>query len=835
MEAIFQQALDLPQEERPDYLRRACAGDAELEGRVRALLGSADAELPDAVDAIQQVARSVVQEKAPMAGDCIGAYRLVRKLGEGGMGAVFLAERADGLFTGTTAIKVLRTGVTGRAELAGRLRTEQRILAGLSHENVARMLDAGVTTDGAPWVVMEYVDGIPLDRYTPADAAARFDLFRQVCAAVAYAHRRLVIHRDIKPANILVTSGGRVKLLDFGIAKLLGGEEAGAGQTVTGQRLMTPGYASPEQIRGEAITTAVDIFALGVVLYELFAGRHPFRKPGATAWELERAICEVEPAPPSSVADAPAARLPRAERVDLDSIVMKALAKNPGERYATVEQLDADLARLQNGEPVTAARLTPAYRMGKFIRRNKWGVSLAAIAVLALAAVAVGMTLLSVRASRERARAERITVFLKSMFENADPNVTGGAKITLHDVLDRARGRIAAELQTDSEAAVELADTIGTAYGHLSEFDRAEALFRSEVDALRRLRGPRSLEVSKALNQLGDTERQLGHLQDAEKNLREALAIQAALLPADDIRIAQSRNNLGLVVQGQGKWAEAEPFFRAALTARFAGNEAQRLTFASNLGGALTLVARYEEAETVLRDVMARRRRLLGESHPQVIRIMQRLATLLQLRGKYGESEALAKEAAARAYQVLGEGSLDYWESTSVAGEDQRLQGRLDEAERSLQTSIAAASARLGPGADRTAYYRIELAAVWEAEGRNREARAVYAETLELFRKSGRGLIRNSLAGLGRTETALGEWEQAEAHLQEALDRQIGATGETHPEVAGILASQAELKRAEGKPAEARTLLDRAIQIDMQVLGAAHPETVELKKKFARL
>jgi serine/threonine protein kinase/tetratricopeptide (TPR) repeat protein len=834
MEEIFQMALELDASQRAAFVRANCADDESLEREILALLDSAGGTLAGASDAIRQTARSIVEERSPAPGDFIGAYRLVRKLGEGGMGAVFLAERADGIFRGTVAIKLLRWGVTGRAALAGRMRAEQRILAGLAHENVARMLDAGVDAGGAPWVVMEYVDGLPLDRFVARahpGTAARFAIFHQICGAVAYAHRRLVIHRDIKPANILVTAEGKVKLLDFGVAKWLeeSDSEGDRSLTATGQRPRTPGYASPEQIRGETATTAVDIFALGVTLYDLFAGRHPFRKPGQSQWELEHAICEAEPERPSGSAAAPARLLSRSEQLDLDSIIAKALAKNPAERYGTVEELESDIFRLQSGEPVTAARLTRRYRAGKFIRRHKLAVGLSVTAALAIIAVALGMTALAIRASREQAKSQRIASFLKGMFQNADPNVTAGAKITLRDVLDRASGGISNELNLDPDVAVDLADTIGNAYVHLSEFSRAEAMFQSEWKVVQRTRGQQSLDAAAVLTQIGDVQRTTGRLGEAEKNLQAALKIQAAVLPANDLRLSRTQNNLGLVFQSLGKWAEAEPMFRRAVAS--CTDEPQRLVFESNLGGILALEAKYEEAESVLRDVTTRRIRRLGESHPQVIRSSQKLGYVLQARGKYAESEALLQQDVATALRVLGSGSVDYWESLFTLSLAQLADGKLAEAGTSVETALDAA-AKSGQAGDRLLIYRFQLANVWLAEGKYLDSRPVFEEAAEVFRRAGRSYAPEAVLGLGRVDIALRSYSKAQAELDQAFTSEMKITGEWNPKLAAVLEAQSALKRAQGQTGESRKLLEHARQIDSQVLGDSHPHTIALTREL---
>src|SRR5262245_28756322 len=345
----------------------------------------------------------------------VGPYRLIREIGRGGMGTVLLAVRSDDAFQKRVAIKVLRRGMDTDA-IVGRFRHERQILASLEHPHIASLLDGGTTDDGLPYFVMEYVDGQLVTDYCDAkalDTTSRLELFRKICAAVQHAHQNLVIHRDIKPANVLVTSDGTPKLLDFGIAKLLNPDPGvqTLAATIAGSPLMTPEYASPEQVRGETVTTATDVYSLGVLLYELLTGRRPYDLPSRTPDEIQRVVCNSVPVRPSTVVthaassqstrdrpeiDSERTRPPDADRLrrrlagDLDNIVLKALAKEPSRRYASVDQFSEDIHRHLTGLPVIARKDTLGYRTAKFIRRNRAGVAAAALVVLALVAGLIG-------------------------------------------------------------------------------------------------------------------------------------------------------------------------------------------------------------------------------------------------------------------------------------------------------------------------------------------------------------------------------------------------------------------------------------------------------------
>ncbi len=407
IEALFERALELPDSERAGFLDQACAGDRELRSELSRLLASA----PTASESLRDV---VVAEVKMIASDAvtaqvgrrIGPFRLISLLGEGGMGAVYLAERDDAQFSQRVAIKILSRAV-GSPEAIARFRDERQILAALEHPNIVRLLDGGSTDDHLPYLVMEHIEGTTITRYAEhhqLPVRARIALVRRVCAALLYAHQNLVVHRDIKPSNILVDADGAPKILDFGIAKLLApsGSFAREARTRTGFAMFTPEYGSPEQARGDAVSTATDIYSVGAVLYELVTGTPAHRSSGS-GLEILRVICEVDPARPSAVA--PGGRR-RELAGDLDNIILKALHKEPARRYASMEQLSDDLGRWLDGLPVAARTSTMGYRARKFVRRNK-AVVVATTLVAATLIVATGVSLRQARrADQQAARAE---------------------------------------------------------------------------------------------------------------------------------------------------------------------------------------------------------------------------------------------------------------------------------------------------------------------------------------------------------------------------------------------------------------------------------------------
>ena len=438
---IFNGALEVPTDERPDFLAKACADDHEMQAEVTSLLAShhrAEPWFPD-LDATDSLSPGGEQQEAKR----IGPYRIVKRLGEGGMGTVYLAVRADREFEKQVAIKVMRADLVD-AELVNRFRGERQILAQLEHPNVARLLDGGTTDDHRPYLVMEYVEGRPIDRYCDEQELGideRLELFAKICGAVQVAHQNLIVHRDLKPANILVAADGEPKLLDFGIAKLLqpDGFPHSPIATLPGLNPMTLSHASPEQVRGQPVTTASDIYSLGVLLYQLLAGRLPYSM--ASRRDLHRMaaeICDTEAARPSSTTG-PIPRWRRRLVGDLDAIALKSLAKEPKHRYASAEQLASDLTRYRQGLPIIARSQAWRYLAGKFLRRHLLLVSAAAlIAVLTLGFIA---TLLVQRSEIERKQrgSEEVARLMVELFDNADPDRALGERLTARDLVERGR------------------------------------------------------------------------------------------------------------------------------------------------------------------------------------------------------------------------------------------------------------------------------------------------------------------------------------------------------------------------------------------------------------
>lgn len=672
----------------------------------------------------------------------IGPYRLLRPLGEGGMGEVWLAERDEPGFRRQVALKRIRRGLES-GELRRRFGIEREALARLSHRGIAQLLDGGIDAAGVPYLALEYVEGRPLVEAADAlrlDLDERLALFEEVCAAVHYAHVHLVVHRDLKPSNILLTENREVRLLDFGIAKLLdpGLQELGA--TRTALRLATPEYASPEQLAGEPVTTATDVYALGLLLYELLTGQRPFRAHEGSLTALEQAVRTLEPRRSSDTVagtrDAAAATarrsnpaaLARALRGDLDTIVATALRKEPERRYGSVERLAEDVALYRAGRPIRARPESLPYRLRKFAGRHRVAVGAAALIALLLAGFAGFSWRQAGVLARERdtARAERdkareLSEFLTDLF-GADPYADDPGlrdSTTLGEFLERSEASVRRELGGRPELEAALLARLARLHGNLGRLDRARKLAEEALAARRALAGDRRADVAESANTLATVLQEQGELAAAEALFREALALREALYPPPHADIAESLNNLAIVLverKDPAQAAETEAIERRGLAMRRALYGDDHLdTLQSRNNFAVFLIKRagpgdLAEAEGLLREVVAGRKRRLGNDHPTVANAESNLANLLDDLGREAEAIPLFHEAIRAWSASLGADHPRV--ATGLYGLYAALldTGDLAGAEQALRASLAIDERHLPPGHPYLATDRQKLA-----------------------------------------------------------------------------------------------------------------------------
>jgi serine/threonine protein kinase/tetratricopeptide (TPR) repeat protein len=775
----------------------------------------------------------------------IGAYRILRELGHGGMGTVYLAARADDQYQKRVAVKVIRGLDT--AEVVRHFRRERQILAGLDHPNIARLFDGGTTDDNLPYFVMEYVEGQPLDRFCDERKLSieeRLKLFQGVCAAVQYAHRNLVVHRDIKPHNILVTVDGSPKLMDFGIAKLLNPEVAGEPITAT-DVAMTPEYASPEQARGGPITTAADVYSLGVVLYELLTGHRPYKLTTHNTLEVLRAVCEEEPERPSTAVgrtgermfpdgttqkrtaesvsrtrEGTPERLKRRLRGDLDNIVLMALRKEPQRRYASVEAFSDDIRRYLEGRPVTARKATASYRASKFVRRNRTAVTVAAVLTVAVV-VSVVSGFLAVRrqarvaeAERDRARAaaekaERINAFVRDMLGSADPRIAG-RDVTVASVLDAASARVEPELgrQPDLKAAV--LSTLGTTYEGLGLLEPAEKLLKAALEAKIAAYGPEHVEVARSLDALARVAEDRGDLKEAERLDRQALAMLQRLGATEGEEAAIIKGDLARVLEGLGDTAAAEALYREvlALERKLGGDRSEGVAaILNNLGVLLGQRGDWAGAEPLHREALDIIREVRGPEHPDVAAAMNSLGAVLESKGDLAGAEALYRESLAMRQKLLGPEHPDTTRSMYALAYLLRVKGDPEGALRMCREVLALRGPNL-PNAHPmvAATLQVEGLSLMDL-GRAREAEPLLRESLQLRRRSlppGHWLIAAAESSLGACLVARGRYAEAEGYLLHGYEGLKASRGDAHALTVDARRRLVMLYKAWGKPAKTR-------------------------------
>ncbi|MEM1177589.1 MAG: serine/threonine-protein kinase [Acidobacteriota bacterium] len=770
-----------------------CANDPELRGVLEGMLEELGRD--ETQDWIGSSIHGSLPEDLHQIPDRLGPYRITGEIGRGGLAVVLAAERDDREFTRRVAIKLIRRGLD-TVDLLLRLRQERQILARLNHPNIATLIDGGSTDDGRPFVVMERIDGKPIDVYgRDLPLRERLELFVEVCEAVQYAHRNLVIHRDIKPANILVTAEGRPKLLDFGIAKVLQptADSDRVAKTVPGLRLLTPEYASPEQLRGEPLTTATDVYSLGVLLYELLTGERPHALLLGDHRALEAAIASAPPERPSQrlLRRHEASAKPRGKAVtgDLDNIALMALRPEADRRYVSVEQLADDIRRYLGDMPVRARADTVGYRVAKFIRRHRLAVSVAAVSAVILVALSLVAWRQARLATQGRLASDRLSEMLVSLFELPDPGDGRGATITALEILDRGAVQ-ALDLEEQPETQARFLDTMGRVYNNLGLYPRAEDLFEQAVALRRDLDEP--LALAESLNHLGEARYHLGHIDRAEAHFEESFAIRRRAIGEDRLEQAGTLTNLGAMRLWRRDAEAAERLWRQALDIRrrHQGEHGDLAELHDNLATLLAQQGRTEEAERHLTTALDLHRLYHGEGHFETVRTMANLAALLHNSGDRDEAEDLYRHALAAQVQALGEDHPQVSRIQTNLAALLAFENRLVEAEELLRRALGSLRSRLGDDHLEVTYPMLHLADLLVKEGPAR-----YDEAAEFF-----GEVRRV--------------------------RRLASPADS-PLQLNPLMGIARLERLRGQPAAARLAALEAQALSLQLHGAEHYDTEE--------
>jgi len=754
------QALAMSDDERPAWLSELYEREPALATQLRALL---DEHRILAQEGFLENSPAAASRSRGLAGQTVGPYTLISQIGQGGMGSVWLAERNDGRFERKVAVKFIHIAQMGKGG-EGRFKREGSILGRLAHPHIAELVDAGVSTGGQPYLVLEFVEGEHIDRYCDQQSLgveARIRLFLGVLGAVAHAHSNLIVHRDLKPSNVLVSKDGQVKLLDFGIAKLLEGEgEDGSATvlTIEGGRAMTPEYAAPEQVTGAPVTTATDVYALGVLLYVLLTGQHPAGKSLRSPADLVKAIVDTEPTRPSDVVTtaktaggettANAARratvpekLSRLLRGDLDTIVAKALKKNPPERYASVTALADDLGRYLKHEPISARPDTIGYRAAKFVRRNRTAVVLASLALIAVMAGVTG-TLLQARraraqrdlAIRERDRAGRVTQFMIKMFKVSDPGEARGNSVTAREILDKSAAEVDTQLAKDPETQAQMIDVMGDVYFSLGLYPKSDSMLARSLDIRRQALGPDHPDTLTSASDLGRTLSMEQRDQDAEKLLRETLAVQQRVLGPEHPDTLTTMHRLAGSLIDEQRYAEAEQLDSQLLEKRrrvLGPEHPDTVASMDNMAFIFMAENRLAEAEKMQRDALAIAVRVQGADDPYTLDSTNRLARILSLEKRYPEAEKVQRDALDAQLRVLGPDHALTLRSLNNLRSIFMSEHNYPEAEK-ISRQIQARQVRVrGPEHPGTAYATYFLACMVAMQGRQSEALSLLKQAVD--------------------------------------------------------------------------------------------------------
>jgi eukaryotic-like serine/threonine-protein kinase len=824
---LLHRAIQLAPEQRTRFLDDACSSDAALHAEVESLL------LAD-----EQVCSSFLQSPplgaesdridniaALEAGQIVAQrFQLVRKLGEGGMGQVWLAEQTSAVRR-QVALKLIKAGMYDES-IVQRFQSERQSLAIMDHPAIAKVFDAGTTPQGQPYFVMEYVPGLPITEYCDQNKLKikdRLELFIQACEGVLHAHQKAIIHRDLKPANILVVEvdGKPVpRIIDFGLAKATTPQPEGESLfTQLGHFVGTPGYMSPEQVdpNVQDIDTRTDVYSLGVVLYVLLTALQPFEtKQGQKQPldELLRKLREEEPPRPStkvstdgdiSTATAEARgteprQLVSLLRGDLDWITMKALEKDRARRYGAPSELSADIRRYLNHEPVVARPASAGYRLRKYTRRHRVAVGVAAALVLFLAAFsplqAVQLrrtTRERDRANRERDRATRITDFMIGMFKVSNPSEARGNSVTAREILDKASKDLGTGLAKDPEVQAQMMWVMSRTYSSLGLYARAHELAQRSLDARLSLLGPDDPKTLESIVQMATVLIFEGHYPEAEKLERQALAGERRVLGADDPLTIETMDHLAVVLEDEGHNDEAEKLEREAIevgTRRLGPENAQILRAETNLGAALWADARYAEAEQLYRQLLEVDRRVLGPDHPRTLTAMGNLGLVLEHEGRLAEAEQKFRDTLAIDRRVLGPEhpttavDMDHLANLLAA------RGRLDEAEQLTREELAIRLRTLGPEHPSTLVSQINLSDELLKESHTHEAEKLQRETLATQIRTVGPQNLDTLemqTYLIRTLNKEGRYAQAEKLARETFEAQLRRQGPQYPQMLDTL------------------------------------------------
>lgn len=802
VEQIVDAILDLPAEQHYAYIEQTCGHDQRLKSEVTQLIESIfDSEgwLKDLKDHKYEFYNDFSEDLKSLGinqdfiGRQVGSYTIEEKIGQGGMGLIYLAQRTDDNFDHQVAIKIIRDSQATEKNIQ-RFQREQRILAGLNHPGIAQLYDGGVTDDGAPYIIMEYVRGIPIIEYCRTHNCSieeRIDLFKQVLEAVRYAHENLVIHRDLKPDNILVDESGKVKILDFGISKLLH-DENDLSLTQTGARILTPKYAAPEQIKQTNITTATDLYSLGLIFYEILSNKPPFDLDDCTTYQAEQIILNQDPAKPSTKVSDP--KVKKNLQGDLNAITLKAIRKEPRERYRVANEFLDDLNNYLKELPVSARTNSFQYRTSKFFGRHKHGIA-ATTAFIALIVTFAGFYTIQIAEERNQARVEaqkarEVSNFLTDMYRASNPMYETDKTVSATDLLQRGEKRIN---QLDAQPAIQaqLLGVMGRAYENLAQFDKARSLFNRSLAIRKQLHPPNHPDIAEGLSYLAVFNRKIGNFSTAESLHSKALTIRKSSLGESHIKTSQSLNDLAVVLGSQGKYEASESYLNKALRIKekvHGKNHHEVARVLSNIASNKRYLGHYEEADKLFQEAIDIWKSVHEINHPDVAEGIHDLALIKDLRGKFDEADSLYRQSLKIYRNIYEEPHPTIALNLNNLGTFLGKNGYYDKAQPFLEQSL-------------------EM------------RRTIYNDT--------HPDIAGSLNNLGRLYIETGKYQQAKSLLEEALKIDMATYGAMHPYVGGDLKNIGLIFKKEGNYQKAEEYFSKSLNIFEQRLPKSHKYVTE--------
>jgi serine/threonine protein kinase len=852
--AIVRAALDLAPEQRAAFVTQRCGGSVQLQSTVTALLADAAAEAEQPLD---EETGSVAEEADALPGTRLGPFRVIERIGRGGMGVVYRAEREGADFAQSVAIKLIRRGFDFD-DVHARFLRERRILARLSHPNLAHFVDGGVAADGRPWFALEFVRGQPITAWCDAQrlsVAARVRLFLDVCAAVQYAHTQLVVHRDLKPGNILVDAGGSVRLLDFGIARLLDGDgEAAHATDIGGRHALTPQYAAPEQFGDGVAGVAADVYSLGVILYELVSGALPYVVPRhdlLAAQHIVRTATFVSPASVISRTDTTDTREQRLAarqttlrayrrrvRGDLGRILRTALAKEPAQRYATVQAFAADLQRWRSGRSIDLPGSRWGYRAALFLRRNRLAVALGTAATIAAIGGIAAVLVQARRIEQESQRGAVVQNYLVSLFENAVPGAAADQVPGTRELLARGVQRARGELAGQPLVQADMLGVLGRIHVQLSLYAEAEPLLRDSIRLYESAGAGGSRQFIDGIYELAYLQRRLNRYEESQGLLERALALNAGRDLAQEARL---RALLGVVLSQRKRFDDGVAQLRQALALRRQLEQPPGADVAvslNDLGTTLSLGGRAADALPYLTEAVALRRRLHGDVHADLSNGLNNLGEALRSLGRLDEAETVLREAVAIDAKVYAAPDSAHARHLGNLALIALVRGDGAAAEPPLREALRIRQAIYREDDPQIAQTRTNLATALGLQHRYAETEAVAAQAIAAFEKASGDWRSVTAAALQTRAVALRQLNRPDEAIglgRKAFELVLAARGEQSPETQRARGALGKSLLIAGRREEAAPLLREALARSLELLPATHPDLIEREASVGAL